>query len=136
MILNAFRALRGGDVGAPALTHTAENIIKRFAAEHNRMRDDLAVLRDAAQRLSNGPPDQVLPSLQRADSFLQQTIVSRGLAEDRELYPALAHPLGSSEATATMSRMHGEIERLARRCTRTRTQREAAGRCVPSSPTI
>ncbi len=137
VILNAFRALRGGDVGAPALTHTAEDLIKRFAAEHNRMRDDLAVLRDAAQRLSNGPPDQVLPSLQRADSFLQQTIVSHELAEDRELYPALADPLGSSEATATMSRMHGEIERLARRLhAHADTAPRQPGRCVPSSPTI
>ena len=101
------------------------------------MRDDLAVLRDAAQRLSNGPPDQVLPSLQRADSFLQQTIVSHELAEDRELYPALAHPLGSSEATATMSRMHGEIERLARRLhAHADTAPRQPGRCVPSSPTI
>jgi len=31
------------------------------------------------------------------------------------LYPALARPLGSSEATATMSRTHAEIERLSDR---------------------
>ena len=37
------------------------------------------------------------------------------LAEETQLYPALARPLGSSEATATMSRTHADIERLAAR---------------------
>ncbi len=32
-------------------------------------------------------------------------------AEERQLYPALAGPLGSEEATATMSRAHVEIRR-------------------------
>jgi hypothetical protein len=36
-------------------------------------------------------------------------------AEEHQLYPALAPTLGGPEATATMSRAHAEIERLARR---------------------
>jgi len=36
-------------------------------------------------------------------------------AEETQLYPALAGPLGSSEATATMSRTHAEIQRLSDR---------------------
>ncbi|MGZ5395317.1 MAG: hemerythrin domain-containing protein, partial [Mycobacterium sp.] len=36
-------------------------------------------------------------------------------AEESRLYPALAEPLGSGEATATMSRTHAEIRRLSDR---------------------
>jgi hypothetical protein len=36
-------------------------------------------------------------------------------AEETQLYPALAHPLGTGEATATMSRTHAEIQRLSDR---------------------
>ena len=48
-------------------------------------------------------------------------------AEDRSLYPALAGPLGSSEATVSMSRMHAEIDRLAYRLHAHLASAEAAG---------
>ncbi len=40
------------------------------------------------------------------------------LAEETELYPALAGALGGPEGTVTMSREHAEIQRLARRLRR------------------
>ena len=90
------------------------------------MRDDLAVLRDAAQQVTAGEP-RALATLQTADTFLQDTLLPHEDAEDSALYPALAGPLGSAEATATMSRMHAEIHRLAERLSAHREIAEAAG---------
>jgi len=115
VILNSLRALRGGDVGSPDLTDRTEKLIRRFAAEHDRMHDQLSVLRDTAEALTGGNPTEALAMLRRADSFLQRTLLPHEHAEDHDLYPALAAPLGSAQATATMSRMHAEIQRLARR---------------------
>ena len=91
------------------------NSIRRFAAEHEDIRDDLAELRDAARLLVTGDPAEAMTALRRADRFVQQTLLPHEHAEERTLYPALARPLGSAEATASMSRMHAEIDRLARR---------------------
>lgn len=112
VILNALRALRGADA-SPALGAEAEELIRRFSAEHDQMRENLAIFRDAAQRLSSGERSAALPALRGADEFLRRTLLPHERAEDRNLYPALAAPLGSPEATATMSRMHAEIDRLA-----------------------
>ena len=62
-----------------------------------------------------GDPAEALTALRGADRFVQQTLLPHEHAEERNLYPALARPLGSAEATAAMSRMHAEIDRLARR---------------------
>lgn len=114
VILNALRALRGADT-TPALDAEAEKLIRQFSAEHDQMRDDLAVFRDAARLISGGQRSEALPALRHADEFLRRTLLPHEHAEDRKLYPALATPLGSAEATATMSRMHAEIDRLARK---------------------
>ncbi len=47
--------------------------------------------------------------------LLTERILPHERAEETLLYPALARPLGSDEATATMSRTHAEIQRLADR---------------------
>jgi hypothetical protein len=66
-------------------------------------------------------------TLRAADRFLRETLLPHEDAEDNALYPALARPLGSPEATATMSRMHAEIHRLAQRLHSHRDIAEAAG---------
>ena len=101
--------------------------MRRFAGEHDRMRDDLSILRDAAQQISAGDRDAALVTLRAADGFLQHTLLPHEDAEDSALYPALARPLGSPEATATMSRMHAEIHRLAERLHSHREIAETAG---------
>ena len=115
VILNALRALRGGDVGIPELPSHTELLIQRFADDHCRMRDELSVFGETARAVAAGDSIRAGTLLARADDFLQQTLLPHETAEDRELYPALAQPLGSPSATTTMSRMHGEIGRLARR---------------------
>jgi hypothetical protein len=71
--------------------------------------------------------DAALVTLRDADGFLQDTLLPHEDAEDSVLYPALARPLGSPEATATMSRMHAEIHRLSQRLHSHREIAEAAG---------
>ena len=127
VILNALRALRGDQDGAVRLKPDTEEMLRRFAGEHDRMRDELSVLRDAAQQVSAGERPAAMVTLRAADRFLQDTLLPHEDAEDSALYPALARPLGSAEATATMSRMHAEIHRMAQRLHSHREIADAAG---------
>lgn len=54
VILNALRALRTDHDGTVSLNPDTEAMVRRFAGEHDRMRDDLSMLRDAAQQISAG----------------------------------------------------------------------------------
>ena len=58
---------------------------------------------------------EALEAVRRAHLFLVNRLLPHERAEESELYPALAQLLGSAEATATMSRGHAEIQRLAQR---------------------
>jgi heavy metal translocating P-type ATPase len=127
VILNALRALRAGASETPSLTADTQGLIRRFSAEHEVMRDDLSLLRETAHLLAVGERVAALPSLRRADAFVQDTLLPHEHAEDRSLYPALARPLGGVEATATMSRMHAEIDRLAYRLHAHLVSADAAG---------
>ena len=115
VILNALRALRGDpaiEVDLPART---EQMLRRFDAEHDELRDAIGSLRDAADRLAIAPDQPALQAVTRAHSLLTDRILPHERAEETQLYPALAHLLGTGEATATMSRTHAEIQRLADR---------------------
>ncbi|MFZ2174441.1 MAG: HAD-IC family P-type ATPase, partial [Rhodococcus sp. (in: high G+C Gram-positive bacteria)] len=127
VILNALRALRVDPGRMVTVPGDTEVMLRRFSAEHDVMRDDLSILRQTAQLLATGDLDQAHLSLRRADTFLFGTLLPHEQAEDSELYPALAAPLGSGEATATMSRMHAEIDRLSRRLRTHLEQADAAG---------
>ncbi|WP_050064576.1 heavy metal translocating P-type ATPase [Rhodococcus sp. RD6.2] len=116
VILNALRAMGGGGTGDRGIPASTDEMLHRFSAEHDAMRDRLGVLRDTAQLVAAGDdPHRTALLLRRADDFLVDTLLPHEQAEETQLYPALASPLGSSEATATMSRMHAEIARLGRR---------------------
>lgn len=127
VILNALRALRTGRDENPDLSTDTQGLIRRFSAEHDLMRDDLSLLRDSAHLLATGDRVAALTSLRRADAFIQNTLLPHEHAEDRSLYPALARPLGGAEATATMSRMHAEIDRLSHRLHSHLESAEASG---------
>lgn len=115
VILNALRALRGnlaleGDLPAPT-----EQLLRRFDAEHDPLRDSVGLLRDAADRLAAAPDDAALQAITHMHKLLADRIVPQERAEETQLYPAPAHPLGTSEATATLSRTHAETRRLSDR---------------------
>ena len=115
VILNALRALRGGGVGEAALEPGTEAMLRRFASEHDELREGVAMIRTTADILAADRPQEGLEALHRTFQFLTERLLPHERAEETELYPALVAPLGSSEATATMSRMHAEIQRLSRR---------------------
>ena len=112
VILNALRALRGNPAVGVELPQDTEEMLRRFAGEHDELRDALTLLRDAADQLATGTDKPVIDALDRAHSFLTERLLPHEDAEQTQLYPALATPLGSTEATATMSRTHAEIQRL------------------------
>jgi heavy metal translocating P-type ATPase len=115
VILNALRALRGNPNIEIELPPETEKMLRRFAAEHDELRDTVESLRDAADQLVAGADGAALQSLIRAHNVLTDRILPHEESEETGLYPALARPLGSAEATATMSRTHAEIHRLADR---------------------
>ena len=127
VILNALRALRVDSSRTVKLTDDTADMLRRFSAEHDEMREDLSILRQTAQLIATGNLDQAHESLRRAEAFLFDTLLPHEQAEDSKLYPALAGPLGSGEVTATMSRMHAEIDRLCRRLRTHLEQADAAG---------
>ncbi|OJZ70067.1 cadmium-translocating P-type ATPase [Mycobacterium paraffinicum] len=115
VILNALRALRGNpdiEVDLPAPT---EQLLRRFDAEHDELRDAVDLLRGAADRLAAAADRSALDAIGQAYTVLVERIIPHERAEETQLYPALAHPLGTSEATAPMSRTHAEIQRLSDR---------------------
>jgi soluble P-type ATPase len=114
VIGNALRALREVRSDGPRLAGGTRSMLRRFAVEHDELRDDLGLLRKAADLLTAGTRAELLPALRQVDHVLSERILPHEQAEESELYPALAGPLGG-EATAPMSRMHAEIARLARR---------------------
>ena len=115
VILNALRVLRDDGRGRPVVPQSTEALIRRFAAEHDDLQDVLDAVRDAADRLSDGAGPDSLAAVGEVHRLLTERLLPHEYAEEHQLYPALAPTLGGSEATATMSRAHTEIERLARR---------------------
>ncbi|PQE00307.1 heavy metal translocating P-type ATPase [Mycobacterium sp. EPG1] len=115
VILNALRALRPNPRTTVPLPADTEAMLRGFAAEHDELRETLAQIRDSADRLAQSPDDAALDSVRRTNRLLIERILPHERAEENTLYPALAAPLHSGEATATMSRTHAEIQRLADR---------------------
>ncbi|KXK59876.1 ATPase P [Micromonospora rosaria] len=112
VILNALRALGGGlrrrDV--PAGTR---DLLDRYAGQHRAVRAAVTRVRDAADLVATRPDaPECLPAVREAYRRLTEQVLPHEADEERQLYPALAQPLGSTEATATMSRAHLEIRRL------------------------
>ncbi|MEW5808779.1 MAG: heavy metal translocating P-type ATPase [Actinomycetota bacterium] len=114
VILNALRALGADPATQVDLPRDTGELLRRFASEHDQLREAIGLLREAADQLVTGDP-AALPTLVRAHAFLTERLLPHELAEETQLYPALARPLGGGEATATMSRTHAEIQRLSDR---------------------
>lgn len=112
VILNALRALRGDPATDVHVSAETEQMLRRFSAEHDVLRDSLGQLRDTADLLVVSPDAAALESLTSTHRLLVDRILPHEQDEESHLYPALAGPLGGGEATATMSRTHAEIQRL------------------------
>ncbi|MGY5032997.1 heavy metal translocating P-type ATPase [Streptomyces sp. 900116325] len=117
VILNALRALRVDRTAQVAIEPATEQLIQRFAAEHDDLRDVIEAVRETADQLSETTGPQALDAVRHVDRLLTDRLLPHEYAEEHQLYPALAPTLGGPETTATMSRAHTEIQRLARRIT-------------------
>ncbi|MFJ3336193.1 heavy metal translocating P-type ATPase [Streptomyces sp. NPDC086766] len=131
VILNALRALRVDQAARPTLEPATEALIRRFAAEHDDLQDVLEAVRGAAAQLADGGGAQALASVREVHRLLTERLLPHEYAEEHQLYPALMPTLGGPEATATMSRAHAEIERLARRIATHLTLADADGGLAP-----
>ncbi|MFJ5925026.1 heavy metal translocating P-type ATPase [Kitasatospora sp. NPDC092948] len=131
VILNALRALRPGPGVGPEIDADTEELVHRFAAEHDDLRDVLEAVREAADRLTASNSADALAAVRRVDHLLTTRLLPHEDAEEHELYPALADALGGPETTATMSRAHTEIHRLAHRITTHLAHADAAGALAP-----
>ncbi|MEV4808903.1 heavy metal translocating P-type ATPase [Micromonospora avicenniae] len=112
VILNALRAL-GGGLRRREVSSETRKLLDRYAGEHAGVRDVLDRLRDTADLVATSPDvRECAPALREVHRRLVDEVLPHEAAEEQRLYPALAGPLGSDEATATMSREHVEISRL------------------------
>jgi len=114
VILNALRVL------IPATPHArlsaadaALNV--RFAREHLAIWPDIEQLRTAAGTLGVAAPRDAMSAVRQAHQVLVNEIGPHERAEQEQLYPVMNRLLGSSHATAAMSRTHAEIAHQTRR---------------------
>ncbi len=113
VILNALRVLTGGAMPAPLSDRAA---VDRVVNEHARLRDLLDRMRHLADRmepLASHPVDD----LRTVKTALDDLLLPHQRAEERVVYPELAHRLGGVDPLGAMNRMHEEIEHLATRFT-------------------
>ncbi|PPJ23754.1 heavy metal translocating P-type ATPase [Nocardia nova] len=115
VIVNALRALRGSPAARTHLPAETGRLLHRFAGEHDELRDTLSLLRTSADCLAQRSDHTALSAVEDAYTFLVDRLLPHETAEETQLYPRLSGPLGSGEATATMSRTHAEIQRLTTR---------------------
>jgi heavy metal translocating P-type ATPase len=113
VILNALRALRPGRGTRTPIDAGTDAMLRRFDQEHVSLRPSLERIRVAADALTATP--ETADRLREVYRFLNEELMAHERAEEARLYPALAHALGGSEVTTTMSRAHAEIERLVQR---------------------
>ncbi|MBM9507950.1 heavy metal translocating P-type ATPase [Actinacidiphila acididurans] len=131
VILNALRALRLDRAAEVTVEPATEQLIQRFAAEHDDLREVVEAVREAADHLTDTADPTALATVRHVDRLLSERLLPHEMAEEHQLYPALASALGGPETTATMSRAHTEIHRLARRISTHLQLADSEGRLRP-----
>jgi soluble P-type ATPase/iron-sulfur cluster repair protein YtfE (RIC family) len=114
VILNALRALRvrGPREGREALTQTQLGALKK---EHDELGPILEQVRSTADRLAIVPRDEVAAQLSDLNELLLKQLLPHERQDEAQIYPAMARLIGGGDdPLAAMSRMHREIQRLAR----------------------
>jgi len=80
--------------------------------EHAELVPHIAALATAGDAVGAVPVEQLRHLVDESYRFLDEQLIPHAQAEDRALYPAVQKILGSSKATATMSRDHVEVGAL------------------------
>lgn len=82
-------------------------------AEHRELLPHVEELRVAAEAVGTAPPERVVALVGHCVSFLADHLIPHAQAEEAALYPVVERVMGAPRATATMSRDHQEVGRLA-----------------------
>jgi iron-sulfur cluster repair protein YtfE (RIC family) len=82
-------------------------------AEHRHLLPHIEELRLAAEAVGTAPPEQVVALVDGCVTFLDAHLIPHAEAEEAALYPVVQKVMGAPQATATMSRDHQEVGRLA-----------------------
>jgi hemerythrin-like domain-containing protein len=80
--------------------------------EHKDLFPNIENLKKAGLAVNNPLTSKNLEKIGEAYSFLKEHLLPHARAEEAALYPVVQKVMGSSSATATMSRDHVEIEQL------------------------
>jgi len=113
VILNALRVLTGRSAPAPLSDRRA---VDRVVDEHAQLRALLDRMRRAADRIDQRGEDPIA-ELRAINAELNALLLPHQLAEERAVFPELAHRLGGRDPLSSMARMHEEIAHLATRFT-------------------
>jgi len=115
VILNALRVLHDRTAPAPL---TDRDALDRLVTEHAELRRLLDRMRHVAERLDGTEPpngEMPIPALRGIGERLSTLVLPHQLAEERLVFPELAHRLGGRDPTGSMARMHEEIVALTAR---------------------
>ena len=112
-VLNALRVLTGKSAPAPL---TDRRAVDRVVEEHAQLRALLDRMRRAADRIDQRG-DNPIVELRTINAELNALLLPHQLAEERAVFPELAHRLGGRDPLSSMTRMHEEIAHLATRFT-------------------
>lgn len=88
------------------------NITQPLREEHRELYPHVEELRVVADEVGTVPVETLQHDVNSAYEFLAHHLIPHASAEDRALYPIVGRLMGSSRATATMSRDHAEVGRL------------------------
>ncbi len=81
--------------------------------EHQELLPQAEILKKAASEVSEALSESTWQDIHQAYAFLAYHLIPHAYAEDQALYPTVQKVMGASLATATMSRDHVEVARLA-----------------------
>jgi len=112
-ILNALRAAR--PVRAPTVRGEPAVMGRRLMAEHLALKPSLERIRSIADGLDDDHPQRGVAEVRQLHRWLVDDLLPHEIAEEQQLYPAMAEVLGGSDPTGAMSRAHTEILHLVRR---------------------
>jgi len=126
VILNALRALhvQGPREGREALAQAQFDALKK---EHDELGPILERVRSTADRLAIVPGEEVAAELSDLNELLREQLLPHEHQDDAQVYPAMARLIGGDDPLAAMSRMHREIQHLARLLSRMARDLPAAG---------
>jgi heavy metal translocating P-type ATPase len=113
VILNALRALvvRRAREGREPLPQAQLDALKK---EHDELGPILEQIRSTADRLTIVPGDEVAAQLSALNELLRNRLLPHERRDDAQIYPIMARLIGGDDPLAAMSRMHREIQHLAR----------------------